>query len=327
MKLTLLTTLFVLSLSLSAQYATQADTDGTTAIHMDSSIIVSWATGHENYIAGTEVDETWQTPGKALGHAQGTSSDIVCLGRGGEITFTFDTLIVNGEGADFVCFENALSHTFLELGWVEVSMDGVYFERFPNRSLTESLVGAFDDIDPTRIHGYCSKYRQGYGTPFNLDSVSLDTIQYVRFIDIVGNGNALDTDGNIIYDPYATTGSAGLDIDAVGVIHAGTLHEGIEEISSKDFKIYPNPAKDNLQLIINNEQVDIQTIEIYNIAGRLVNLSSLRGTKQSNTSRDYFPNVHNGEIQIDVSQLNEGIYFLKIKTKQASITKKLIIKR
>ena len=319
-------TLLILSISLSAQYATQADANGTTAVYMDSSIIVSWATGYENYIVGTEVDETWQTPEKALGQAQGTSADVVTLGRGGEITFTFDTLIVNGEGADFVCFENALSHTFLELGWVEVSMDGVYFERFPNRSLTENSVGAFGDIDPTKIHGYCSKYRQGYGTPFNLDSVSLDTIQYIRFIDIVGNGNALDTDGNIIYDPYATTGSAGLDIDAVGVIHAGTLQEGIEEISSADFKVYPNPASDNLQLII-NEQVDIQTIAIYNIAGRLVNLSSLRRTKQSNTTRDYFTNVHNDEIQIDVSQLNEGIYFLKIKTKQASFSKKLIIKR
>lgn len=313
MKLTFFIILIILNISLSAQYAAQADADGTTAVYMDSSIIVSWATGYENYIVGTEADETWQTPEKALGQAEGTSAGVVTLGRGGEITFTFDTLIVNGEGADFVCFENALSHTFLELGWVEVSMDGVYFERFPNRSLTENPVGAFADIDPTKIHGYCSKYRQGYGTPFNLDSVNLDTVQYIRFIDIVGDGNALDTDGNIIYDPYATTGSAGLDIDAVGVIHAGNIEEGIEELSSNDFKIYPNPAKNNLQLIINNEHLNINftDIQIYDLTGKMVTNSPFE----------------KGDRGIDISYLNEGIYFLKIKTKQASFSKKLIIKR
>jgi len=182
--ITLIILFFITNITSFAQYAPQADAEGTTAIYKDSSVIVSWATGYENYIVGTEVDETWQTPEKGLGQAEGTSSDIVCLGRGGEITFTFDTLIVNGDGADFVCFENALSHTFLELGWVEVSMDGINFERFPNRSLTENTVNAFGDVDPTKIHGYCSKYRQGYGTPFDLDSVNIGSIQYIKFIDI-----------------------------------------------------------------------------------------------------------------------------------------------
>ena len=45
----------------------------------------------------------------------------------------------------------------------------------------------------------------------------------MRIVDIVGNGTALDSAGRPIYDPYPTTGSAGFDLDAVGVIHYATI--------------------------------------------------------------------------------------------------------
>ena len=317
MKLTLFIILVIFSRILSAQYAPQADAKGTTAIYKDSSIIVSWATGYENYVLGVEVDETWQTPKKALGKAIGTSGDIVCLGRGGQITLTFDTLIVNLNGPDFVCFENALNHTFLELGWVEVSLDGINFERFPNRSFTKNSVGAFSDVDPTKINGYCSKYRQGYGTPFDLDSVSLDTIRYVRLVDIVGDGTALDSDGHVIYDPYATTGSAGIDVEAVGVIHAGSLHDGVEEISQKDFSIYPNPVKDLLyiechsKLSEGSQDYTSVSYEIYDVMGNLLKQIELEHLTSKISLIDY----------------SEGIYFIKIKTNRGSISKKIIVRR
>ncbi len=302
--------LIILNCSLFAQYAPQADVLGTTAISKDSSIIVSWATAYQNYNVGTEVDITWQTPEKALGAAQGTSGDIVCLGRGGTITFSFDTLIVNGEGPDFTTFENALSHTFLELGWVEVSMDGINFERFPNHSHTVSPISAFGNVDPTKINGYCSKYLQGFGTPFDLDSVSLDTIRFVRLIDIVGDGNSYDSESHPIYDPYATTGSAGLDIDAIGVINAGTMKESISEIAPLDFRIYPNPAKDFLII----EGITNQSIKIFDLRGRVVKQIVISGGVKLSQP-------------INISNLEQGIYFLKLETKQANISKKLIIKR
>ena len=58
------------------------------------------------YLPGPEVAPTWQTPERALGQAAGTSSDIVGLGQGGQITLTFDAPIVNGPEADFAVFEN-----------------------------------------------------------------------------------------------------------------------------------------------------------------------------------------------------------------------------
>ncbi|MBW1722829.1 MAG: PEP-CTERM sorting domain-containing protein [Deltaproteobacteria bacterium] len=215
---------------LAGPYAPAAGQPGSTAIHMDSSDFVGWATGWIDYLPGEEVDSKWQTPEKALGKAVGTSYDIVTLGRGGRITMTFDTPIADGEGWDFAVFENSFNDTFLELGYVEVSSNGVDFFRFPNDSLTPDPVGGFGALDPTNITGLAGKYRQGYGTPFDLgvlDGVDplldVHNVGWVRIIDIIGDGTYLDTSGDIIYDPYPTVGSAGFDLDAVGVINAAPV--------------------------------------------------------------------------------------------------------
>lgn len=212
-------------------YAPAAGKPGSTAISKDSSAFVQWATGYQDYLPGPNVDATWKTPEKALGKAQGTSTDIVVLGDAGRITLTFGGSIFNGAGADFAVFENSFSDTFLELAWVEVSSNGVDFFRFANYSFTPGPVGGFGNIDPTNIDGLAGKYRQGFGTPFDLDSLAgtpgldVNNVRHVRLIDIVGRGGEFDSypgalgGPHVIYDPYPTVGSGGFDLDAIGVIH------------------------------------------------------------------------------------------------------------
>lgn len=226
-------------------FAPAAGQSESTAVYKDDISIVAWATGYSGVSYGSAVAQQWQTPVKALGPAAGDSFDVVSLGRGGEITLTFTNAIRDGAGADFAVFENGFSDTFLELAWVEVSTNGTHFVRFPNFSYTDSAAGS---IDPEYVHGYASKYRQGYGTPFDLQQLQLaydaainetddfdatyeqeleanfphldlDDIRYVRVVDIVGDGNAVDSEGFVIYDPYPTTGSAGLDLEAIAVIN------------------------------------------------------------------------------------------------------------
>ncbi|BAZ92671.1 hypothetical protein TspCOW1_24740 [Thiohalobacter sp. COW1] len=214
-------------------FAPAAGQSGSTAIHMNDPIFAGWASGWQDYLPGSNVDAQWQTPQKALGKAVGDSYDIVSLGRGGSITLTFDAPIVDGPGADFAVFENSFSDTFLELATVEVSSDGINFSRFSGYSLTASPVGGFGAVDPTNIHGYAGKYRQGYGTPFDLGDLvaasmlDLNNIQYVRLVDIVGDGSFMDDTPAAaggprpVYDPYPTVQSAGFDLDAIGTINAG----------------------------------------------------------------------------------------------------------
>lgn len=212
-------------------FAPAAGQPGSTAIGKDDSAFTSWATGYRDYVIGAGVDSSFQTPQLALGKAAGNSYDIVSLGEGGHITLTFAGALFNGPGADFAVFENAFNDNFLELARVDVSSDGLTFVRFPAYSFTPGPVGGFGAIDPTNIDGLAGKYRQGYGTPFDLEllkgSPGLDVnhVRYVRIVDVVGDGSAFDDfpaayGGPFrIYDPYPSTGSAGFDLDAVGAIH------------------------------------------------------------------------------------------------------------
>ena len=214
------------------------------AIAKDDVRIVAWATGYQDVNYGTQVADNWKTPEKALGPALGSSTDIVCLGRGGDITLTFAQPIRDGDGADFCVFENSFSDTFLELAWVEVSSDGQHFVRFPNFSFT---VAPSQVISANAIHGLASRYKQGQGMPFDLKQIrlayealdadtalsgsykahlsanfpylDLGSIRYIRLVDVVGDGSAQDADGYPIYDPYPTIGSAGFDLDAIGVLN------------------------------------------------------------------------------------------------------------
>lgn len=219
-------------------YPPAAGVSGSTAIHKDDPTFTSWASGYRDYIEGAELEQEWKTPEKALGPANGTIGDVVSLGKGGQITLIFEPPIANGPGFDFAVFENAFSDGFLELAFVEVSSDGQNFTRFPNHSLTPEPVGAFNyNMDPTLIDGLAGKYRLGYGAPFDLadlpETPDLDrnAIRYVRIIDIIGDGNTLDSYGNPIYDPYPTQGSAGFDLDAIGAINIQT--PSVPELKNK----------------------------------------------------------------------------------------------
>ena len=235
--------------SVAGPYAPAAGETGSTAVAHDDSRFVSWATGATVDYSGALAlpDEQWRDASMVLGPAKsildGAYFDIVSLGRGGEIILDFETPIVDGDGADFAIFENSFSDTFLELAYVEVSdgslaLDGSgeqIFLRFDNFSLTDSAVNAFGTLDPTDIHGLAGKYRSEFGTPFDLSdltdqisdiqnyipsfSFDLNNITQIKIVDVVGDGTNYDTLGNPIYDPYATTGSTGFDLEAVGVIN------------------------------------------------------------------------------------------------------------
>ena len=201
------------------------------SINKDDAKIVAWATAYENYKVGDNVDEEWQTPEKALGKAEGTSTDIVVLGDGGSIVLTFDKPITDGEGADFAVFENSFDEGFLELGTVEVSSDGEHFVAFDNYYLGVEKIGSYDNSqDASLIFGFAGKFKQGEGTPFDLSELAgkpevaagtldLTAVTHVKIIDVIGDGSQKDSLGEPIYDPYPTAGSAGFDLDALAVIN------------------------------------------------------------------------------------------------------------
>ena len=102
----------------------------------------------------------------------------------------------------------------------------------------------------------------------------------------------------------------------VGIVSA-TLNNQI--------RVYPNPTTG--KLTINNEQLTIENIEIYDVVGRLYTpLTPLKGGTKSpfeggRGMSEKAPSLSEragGEVTIDISHLANGMYFLKITTEDGS---------
>jgi len=203
------------------------------AVALDDSRIDAWASGWQRPITfGTNLEPAWKHIERALGAATGEFDDVVSLGNGGALTFTFDETISDGPGLDLAVFENGFSPAFLELAHVEVSSDGEHFARFPSLSLQTEVVPGYGTLDAREVSGVAGRFAGGYGTGFDLaqlvddDAVAtgrldLGAVRFVRIVDIVGDGLALDSLGHPLFDPTPTFGSAGFDVDAIAVLRGG----------------------------------------------------------------------------------------------------------
>ncbi len=78
----------------------------------------------------------------------------------------------------------------------------------------------------------------------------------------------------------------------------------VQENTSADFKIYPNPVSD--QLFISSENLQVENIRIYEISGKQV------------------LNIERSETSIDVSQLTEGIYFIEVTSQEGTSSQRFI---
>lgn len=276
-------------LSTTAQsYAPPAGQPGSTAIHMESSLFTSWATGiavergyvfieDTMFVANGSNRASFGDPLNALGQATGNSADVVSLGDSGVAILTFETQIMNGPGFDFAVFENSFSDDYLEFAFVEVSSDGNRFVRFPNHSEVQDQVQihGFGLTDTRRIHNLAGKYRAGYGTPFDLedlkDSIGIDlnAITHVKIIDVIGSvgpSATYDSYGNKINEPFSTPyETGGFDLDGVGVIHA---YLSIHAASLTSIDFFPNPARNSITLSV-QENIPAE-IKIYSSLGKLV---------------------------------------------------------
>jgi|GEM_PF-1827708 len=219
------------------------------SINKTAADMVAWATGYRDYIPNeslTNVSAGFRTPERAVGPYNG---QLVVLGDLGEITLEFeDGGIGNGPGEDFAVFENGFGNPsqpgwgFLELAYVEVSTDGEHWVRFDSESLTTAPVGGFSYTDQSLIKGLAGKALSGYGTGFDLEAlkhkpevvsgqVKLNRINFVKIVDIMGDGAQKDSYGNSIYDPHPTTGSAGFDLTGIGVLNKAFSAAQVEVVS------------------------------------------------------------------------------------------------
>ena len=78
------------------------------------------------------------------------------------------------------------------------------------------------------------------------------------------------------------------------------------------FKMYPNPSTDIVNITLPQSITDLNSIEVFDIAGRQIE------------SINSFENLN--AIQFNVSAFNSGVYIVRLNTEKGSFAKKLIVK-
>lgn len=304
-------TLFILmnSFSFGQSFAPLPGEIGSIAMFKDSSSFIAWGTdvlitrgplniqnvslGYADF--GIDID--------GVGIPDGTA--VVSLGDGGEAIITFGLPIINDSGPDFAIFENGFVDNYIELAFVEVSSDGINYFRFPSTSEApiDVQLTNFSFSDCRYFNNLAGKYRQNYGTPFDLEELvgtaglDIDNITHVKLIDVVGsidvNFGTFDTQGNIINDPYPTEfSSCGFDLDAVGVIHQKVV--GLDELSTR-FNLFPNPTSGIFQFYSATE-IEYQIVDAF--GNILIESSGV------------------GNLKVSLEFFSKGVYFLQIREKR-----------
>ena len=218
--------LMLCSMAAFSQFDGPAGTQGSRAVGISDSRIVSWAFGvqvNKGFVSPeSDTKVSYGTPDLAQGTPDSTTTTAVSLGYFGNALISFDRPIIDGEGADFAVYENGFDSTFLELAFVEVSSDGINFFRFPATSLSSGT----SDIKAQHYNNLAGKYAVGYGTPFDLsdiednDLLDKNNVRFVRLVD-VNEGIDTDSHGNVVYDsPGAGSYSAGFDLTGIAVLNA-----------------------------------------------------------------------------------------------------------
>jgi len=117
----------------------------------------------------------------------------------------------------------------------------------------------------------------------------------------------------IIYT-YKSWNNAGTKVtDGDSIYYFLHTVTGIHDLSAqgKSIIFYPNPAKDMVTLNIEKADSEDPALNIYNVSGVLVKSELLKQHQQ----------------QINISDLNNGIYIVEIKTNDGAERQKLIIQR
>lgn len=178
-------------------------------------------------------------------HARANDDAGASAPYGGSVTLEFsDNLIVDGDGSDFIVFENVFyiggdpENRWMEPAIVAVSRDGIQFFTFPYDFVPHYKNGeinlqnpycysrGFTGVNPVFSNGGSPDPRDpaaAGGDPFDLSDVGLDWARYVR-ITATGDNWLTARNGYTVrhiteMGSCSGSGASGFDLDAVGAIN------------------------------------------------------------------------------------------------------------
>lgn len=165
-----------------------------------------------------------------------------------------------------------------------------------------------------RYNTQCKPGNICVGNPVAIDLNMVDLLLQWNIDDPV---NAYEQNRNDVI--YNTQGNRNPFIDnpyLATVIWGGSAAQnfwselGIEE-AVLELSLYPNPTTNGIVYLSFNDHNLINSIDVYDISGKIVKT---------------FSKVNITTNKVKISELNHGVYFVKISAQQGVLTKKIIVK-
>jgi uncharacterized repeat protein (TIGR03803 family) len=205
------------------------------------------------------------------------------------------------------------------------NVDGVIFKIMPNGTGYVKLLdfGGANGQSPDGDLLYDGTFL--YGTTYNggtsnngiIFKIKPNGTGYADLLDFAGTTNGKQPSGSLISDGtflYGTAYTGGSTNNGTVFKLGGAI--GIEQFfgANEQISIYPNPAANSLQVAVsgnNGHVTGSRQIQVIDMLG-----NTIKEFKSQNT-----------ELKIDVSDLNNGVYFVSVKTNNGMVTKKIIVQR
>lgn len=204
--------------------------------------------------------------------------------------YSFDYKIENIDGSDYFMVMRDNNNSIL----------GAFAIEYENGNLS-IYDGILDDVDPTNINILPNVWYQ-FKMIINKTN---NTVQYYINNTLLGNKSILNSTTNpeiidFSYDDFGT----GFTVDNIQILNFEVLST-LDYDLDLNINIYPNPTSNYINIKSPNK---LNSIEVYDSSGKLI-LSDFSGRKI-----------------LDISSLQNGLYFLKIKTKNQIISRSIIKK-
>lgn len=162
-------------------------------------------------------------------------------------------------------------------------------------TIDQSPGGSIMAATTTDINGY-----------FTVNNLPIGT--YTIYADMPGYGVVLQTiDINLSTPSYDVVLCSDTLIDMIEVCEMNVTSIK-KSIAEKDIKIFPNPAKDYLNISFSNK--DAFTVEITDVTGKIVLTKRIIGDVE----------------RIDISSLQNGMYFVKVQSEGVDFVQKLMVR-
>lgn len=173
----------------------------------------------------------------------------------------------------------------------------------------------FVDWEQTELYGELMTIMEGEsfwpGMAHNSSNGKLNIMWYFDYIP--GQTGGFGTSATSIYAVNIDKESVGDFKNTTEIYQALWNQEGIKENTLTEMKIYPNPASNNVTIVVASKEVANANLVVTNLMGQVVYTQNVSLETGSN------------QYSLNVSNFSAGFYLVNIRTNAGSTTQKLIV--